>query len=39
VHFRKSNTEPIIRIITESRAKAEAEKLSEKYVGEIKGLL
>jgi phosphomannomutase len=39
VHFRKSNTEPIIRIITEAKAKAEAEKLSDKYVAEIKGLM
>ena len=31
VHFRKSNTEPIIRIIVE--AKAEAETLSDKYFG------
>jgi phosphomannomutase len=38
VHFRKSNTEPIIRIITEAKDKAEAEGLSEKYVSEIKGL-
>ena len=38
VHFRKSNTEPIIRIITEAKAKAEAEKLSDKYVAEIKRL-
>ncbi|MDZ7623060.1 MAG: hypothetical protein U5J96_01245 [Ignavibacteriaceae bacterium] len=32
VHFRKSNTEPIIRIITEAKTKAEAERLSEKYM-------
>lgn len=38
VHFRKSNTEPIIRIITEAKEKAEAEGLSEKYVNEIKSL-
>jgi len=38
VHFRKSNTEPIIRIITEAKSKQEAEKLSEKYFDEIKKL-
>lgn len=38
VHFRKSNTEPIIRIITEAKKKEEAERLSEKYVSEIKSL-
>jgi phosphomannomutase len=36
VHFRKSNTEPIIRIITEAKTKAEAERFSEKYLQEIK---
>jgi phosphomannomutase len=39
VHFRKSNTEPIIRVITEAKAKAEAEELSERYVAEINGLM
>lgn len=38
VHFRKSNTEPIIRIITEAKEKAEAERLSEMYFEEIKKL-
>jgi phosphomannomutase len=38
VHFRKSNTEPIVRIITEARTKAEAESYSEKYLELIKGL-
>jgi phosphomannomutase len=38
VHFRKSNTEPIIRIITEAEEKAEAERLSEKYFEVIKKL-
>jgi phosphomannomutase len=38
VHFRKSNTEPIIRIITEAKSKAEAESYSEKYLALIKGL-
>lgn len=35
VHFRKSNTEPIIRIITEAKDKAKAEELSQKYFNEI----
>ncbi|MFI5237133.1 MAG: phosphoglucosamine mutase [Ignavibacteriales bacterium] len=38
VHFRKSNTEPIVRIITEAKTKAEAESFSEKYLEEIKKL-
>ena len=38
VHFRKSNTEPIIRIITEANEKTEAERLSENYFEEIKKL-
>jgi len=37
VHFRKSNTEPIIRIIVEAKAKAEAMNLSEKYLKLISG--
>jgi len=32
VHFRKSNTEPIIRIIVEAKAEAEAKNFSEKYL-------
>lgn len=39
VHFRKSNTEPIIRIITEAKNKNEAEELSQKYFDEIKSLM
>lgn len=39
VHFRKSNTEPIIRIITESGSQAYSEELSEKYFNEIKSLM
>jgi len=35
VHFRKSNTEPIVRIITEAKTKAKAEELSKKYFDEI----
>ena len=36
VHFRKSNTEPIIRCITEARSLAEAEQYIDKYFDEIK---
>jgi phosphomannomutase len=38
VHFRKSNTEPIIRIITEAKTQTLAEELSDKYFNEIKKL-
>ncbi len=37
VHFRKSNTEPIIRIIVEAKTEAEAKNLSEKYLKLING--
>ena len=36
VHFRKSNTEPIIRIITEAKEQKLADDLSAKYFKEIK---
>lgn len=39
VHFRKSNTEPIIRIITESTDENYSKELSEKYYDEIKSLM
>ncbi len=39
VHLRKSNTEPIIRIIVEAKNESLAESLSEKYVGEIEKLI
>ncbi len=39
VHLRKSNTEPIIRCITEAATMEEAEKWGEKYFDEIKGLI
>ncbi len=39
VHFRKSNTEPIIRSIVEAKDKEKAEELSKKYFEEIKQLL
>ena len=38
VHFRKSNTEPIIRIIAEAKDRTASDKLSEKYLNEIKSL-
>ncbi len=39
VHLRKSNTEPIIRIYSESASKAKADKLAEKIIQEINALL
>lgn len=36
VHLRKSNTEPIIRIYSESKDEASADALAQKIVGEIK---
>ncbi len=39
VHFRKSNTEPIIRVIAETTSYDEAVKLCEKYFAEITSLL
>jgi phosphomannomutase len=36
VHFRKSNTEPIIRCVTEAKSLEEAERYIDKYFGEIK---
>ena len=39
VHFRKSNTEPIIRIITEGKSKEAAAKLIDKYLLKIKSLI
>ncbi len=38
VHLRKSNTEPIIRVITEAGEKTTSEKLAENYLQEIKKL-
>ncbi|MCH7515669.1 MAG: phosphoglucosamine mutase [Bacteroidetes bacterium] len=35
VHLRKSNTEPIIRIITEAKSAEEAEKQANSYLSEI----
>jgi phosphomannomutase len=39
VHLRRSNTEPIVRIITEAHEMKKAEDLAEKYFNEIKGML
>ncbi len=39
VHFRKSNTEPIVRIITESKSIDFSETLSNKYFEEISELM
>ena len=39
VHFRKSNTEPIIRCIAEAQTEQEAEKFIAKYFGEVKSLM
>lgn len=39
VHFRKSNTEPIIRIILEGKSQKETEVLMEKYLDDIQKLL
>lgn len=38
VHLRKSNTEPIIRIYTESGSKKNADNLAERFINEIKEL-
>ncbi|WP_337872057.1 phosphoglucosamine mutase [Ignavibacterium sp.] len=39
VHMRKSNTEPIIRIIVEAKNKKLAEEIADKYVKEIEELV
>ena len=38
VHFRKSNTEPVIRCIVEARTSEESEYLADKYFHEISSL-
>ena len=38
VHLRKSNTEPIIRIIAEAPNQPEAERLAKQFTREILGL-
>ncbi len=35
MHMRKSNTEPVIRIITEAKSKGQAEELQKKFLNEI----
>ena len=39
VHLRKSNTEPIIRIYSESKSEEKANALANKIIEEIKGLI
>jgi phosphomannomutase len=39
VHLRKSNTEPIIRIYTESTSQANADSLADMIIGEINNLI
>lgn len=36
VHFRKSNTEPIVRVYSESKTKEEAEQLAQRILSELK---
>ncbi|MCE1165636.1 MAG: phosphoglucosamine mutase [Bacteroidetes bacterium] len=36
IHLRKSNTEPIIRIITEAKSQKEAEKIQSEFLSDIK---
>ena len=38
VHLRKSNTEPIIRIYTESDSQQAADNLAVRMIGEIKNM-
>ncbi|RYD95061.1 MAG: phosphoglucosamine mutase [Sphingobacteriales bacterium] len=39
VHLRKSNTEPIIRIYSESKSEQTANDLANRIIGDIKGIL
>jgi len=39
VHLRKSNTEPIIRIYSESESKATADYLANKIITDIKEII
>jgi len=39
IHLRKSNTEPIIRVMAEAPTKAEADLLAETYLNEIRQLV
>jgi phosphomannomutase len=38
VHLRKSNTEPIIRIYTESTSQNSADELAQRFIAEIKNI-
>jgi phosphomannomutase len=38
IHLRKSNTEPIIRVITEAKTQVSADYLAKKFINEIKQL-
>jgi phosphomannomutase len=38
VHFRKSNTEPIIRIYTEAKSQVAADELADRFISEIKSI-
>jgi len=38
VHLRKSNTEPIIRIYSESKSEEQAQKLAQKIIADIKAI-
>lgn len=39
IHLRKSNTEPVIRIITEAKNKESAEQIQNTFIDYIKGLI
>ena len=39
VHIRKSNTEPIIRVYSESSSESDAQSLAEKIMKDVKGIL
>ncbi len=39
IHLRKSNTEPIVRIITEAKTKELAEKIQNEFISEVRSLL
>jgi phosphomannomutase len=39
VHLRKSNTEPIIRIYSESQTSSTAESLAKKIISDIKEII
>jgi phosphomannomutase len=39
VHLRKSNTEPIIRIYTESTSQENADRLAKRFIKEIEDVI